>query len=273
MKNLLHYARVAIKILRTRYSFGRYSLFIHYVKYLFRAFLYARKITSTTAPYFTERLFGFTVTFSRYAEFIHLFEEIFVYEVYRFTPATASPIIIDAGSNIGMSVMYFKLKFPGCSIMAFEPERNNFEMLTKNITANNFQQVVAYPIALSDSAKEATLVRDSSSSLNWRIDTTDGLNAKERITTNTLSTYINDQIDLLKIDVEGSEFSIISDLVRTGKVKLIQNFVMELHPAILGNDLQNLLSCLSENGIAYTYVGEHFLVHTSLDPMKPILLS
>jgi predicted O-methyltransferase YrrM len=44
------------------------------------------------------------------------------------------PLILDAGANIGASVVYFHLAFPAAHIVALEPARNNFEVLKQNMT-------------------------------------------------------------------------------------------------------------------------------------------
>ena len=41
--------------------------------------------------------------------------------------------IIDGGANIGCASVYFSLRFPNAEILAIEPEKNNFELLKKNI--------------------------------------------------------------------------------------------------------------------------------------------
>jgi FkbM family methyltransferase len=42
------------------------------------------------------------------------------------------PLILDAGANIGASVVYFGLVYPRAHIVALEPARNNFEVLQAN---------------------------------------------------------------------------------------------------------------------------------------------
>ena len=50
-----------------------------------------------------------------------LFTEIFVAEPYRFTTQSKSPLIIDGGVNVGVSVAYFKWLYPDSRIIGFEP--------------------------------------------------------------------------------------------------------------------------------------------------------
>jgi hypothetical protein len=49
-------------------------------------------------------------------------------------PAPSAPprFIIDAGANVGMSTLFYAMKFPTAMIVAIEPEPNNFAMLKRN---------------------------------------------------------------------------------------------------------------------------------------------
>jgi FkbM family methyltransferase len=50
----------------------------------------------------------------------------------------ATPLIIDAGANIGASTLWFASNFPGSHVVAIEPERNNCELLRKNCRGLNY---------------------------------------------------------------------------------------------------------------------------------------
>lgn len=64
---------------------------------------------------------------------LHSLDEIFVREVYRFTPATDTPLIIDCGASWGVSLRYFTMRHPGATIIAFEPDAKVFELLRGNV--------------------------------------------------------------------------------------------------------------------------------------------
>src|SRR5690242_15465389 len=62
-----------------------------------------------------------------------IYEEIFVEKIYDFEASRPDPFIIDAGSHIGLSVFYFKLKYPQAKILCFEPDPVAFPILERNI--------------------------------------------------------------------------------------------------------------------------------------------
>ncbi|AWN35458.1 FkbM family methyltransferase [Methylobacterium radiodurans] len=43
------------------------------------------------------------------------------------------PLIIDAGANVGVTALYFKLRYPDATIVAIEPQDENFALLQKNL--------------------------------------------------------------------------------------------------------------------------------------------
>jgi FkbM family methyltransferase len=56
-------------------------------------------------------------------------------ETYETVVATGKrPVIIDCGGNVGLSAIWFALKFPKAQILVVEPEERNFEILRKNVT-------------------------------------------------------------------------------------------------------------------------------------------
>ena len=58
-----------------------------------------------------------------YAGDIRMFYEIFLEQVYRLPPVVSfvNGIIVDAGANIGMAVMYFYGLFPEATVYCTEP--------------------------------------------------------------------------------------------------------------------------------------------------------
>src|SRR5688572_3562695 len=53
------------------------------------------------------------IRYKRPYELLHTYKELFEDEIYRFTAAHSSPLIIDCGANIGLSILYFKQLYPG----------------------------------------------------------------------------------------------------------------------------------------------------------------
>jgi FkbM family methyltransferase len=141
---------------------------------------------------------------------IRVFKQIFIDEVYNFFPDQFEPkIIIDAGANVGFSPIWFKRMFPKSKVLAIEPEKENFKVLSKNISG--IQGITALENALWFEQTSLTISNPSSDSWGFRLNTADSCN-ENRIETitiqNLITKYSIDQIDLLKIDIEGAEYEL-----------------------------------------------------------------
>src|SRR5438067_450203 len=82
-----------------------------------------------------------TISYIDEQEFDILWNEIFRVNQYVFSSKTDTPFIIDCGSHIGMSVLYFKRRCPQAQIIAFEPNPQTFQILERNIRQNHLQDV------------------------------------------------------------------------------------------------------------------------------------
>lgn len=141
---------------------------------------------------------------------IRVFKQIFFDEVYNFFPQEFDPkIIVDAGSNVGYSPIWFSKKFPRAKVIAIEPEKENFKILKANSikypNVNCIEKALWY---------EKTILKifDSGSG-SWGFQTHKVEDKKDgNVETITIQEILNkmdaSQIDLLKIDIEGAEFEL-----------------------------------------------------------------
>lgn len=125
--------------------------------------------------------------------------------------------IIDCGANIGLSSLTFKKNFPQANIICVEPERSNYLQLCKNISMNNLTNVTAIEAGVW--YKKATLVpdlefRDKS---NWSFalkeakdKTTSGIKVDSILNIAAAAGWSH--VDILKIDIEGSEFELFKNI-------------------------------------------------------------
>ncbi|MBQ7628938.1 MAG: FkbM family methyltransferase, partial [Selenomonadaceae bacterium] len=115
-------------------------------------------------------------------------------------------VIIDCGSNIGYSTLYFANTYPDAQIYAIEPEKINFKFLRYNTIFYDNIQLINSAVW----GKE-TSVRLEETELGERGYMTDETSDDDPngIKTTTLGKLIYDnginEIDLLKIDVVGAE--------------------------------------------------------------------
>ena len=216
-------------ISRRSHSHGRIPMLRTYLKielkHFFLAGLLKRRITR-------ESIFGYEVHFFDYHTFATLFEELYVPDVYYFSASSSEPLIVDCGSNIGLSVLYFKRLYPKGRVIAFEPDRATFEMLEQNVKSNNLAGVTLVKKALYDSVGSVPFyISPEKPGLLVQSTRKENLASSQvtSVETEMLSTYLTEPVDFLKMDIEGAEDQVLKDLNESGKLALVREIVLEYH--------------------------------------------
>lgn len=127
---------------------------------------------------------------------------------------------VDVGVNIGQTLL--KLRSIGeCDYIGFEPNLNCVDYVHALIQENKLQHVTLIPFGISDRNQDATLhtysdqSTDSSASLleDFRPESkVIHATQVELIGPESLSSYFHNQVAIVKIDVEGFEWYVISGL-------------------------------------------------------------
>lgn len=215
----------------------------------------------------SEKFLGITVSFPNYNHFVSLWREIFVAGNYYFRGDTENPRIVDAGSNIGISICFFKYLYPNATIIGFEPDPISFRYLKTNIEANNFKKVTIHNVALGSKGGIIEFYQQR----GGKASQTNSVNpyfAGEsalvvRVESGKLSAFIDNNVDLLKIDVEGAEYDIFQDLQENNKLRFVKRIFAELHYGrdfMLG-DASFLLKVLEKAGFRYAITNTSFASH------------
>src|SRR5436190_4704019 len=64
---------------------------------------------------------------------------------------------VDLGAHVGFFSLVVGRHVPGVKVIAFEPNAKNFRILLANTAANDLNQIICEPIAISDTSGTATL--------------------------------------------------------------------------------------------------------------------
>ena len=178
--------------------------------------------------------------------FIQIKDE-FIQRIYHFETDNPRPVIVDGGSNIGVSILYFKRLYPNARIIGFEPDPSIFRLLSENIARNNVQGVEVFELGLGAESGVATFLADNSASGQFG----EGDNSIE-VRVEPLSQYIDGPIDFLKLNIEGQELPVLRELESSGKLSEVRELVFEYHGwAGQEQRLGELLNILDRNGFRY----------------------
>jgi FkbM family methyltransferase len=188
-------------------------------------------------------LFGRPVEYVDSSSYFFLHEEIFKEEVYNFRAASTCPRIIDGGANIGLSVIYFKRRYPGARITAFEADPFVAEVLRKNMAAYELKDVDVHAEALWTSDAELSFLSDGAD--GGRVACGD--ESKVRIPAAALSRYLEEPVDFLKLDIEGAEFEVLQSC--RDRLGVVDKAFVEYHSkADEPQQLPELLALLKDAG-------------------------
>lgn len=169
---------------------------------------------------------NFNVSYKRPYELLHTYRELFVNELYRFRTNTITPVIIDCGANIGLSVLYFKQLYPLAHIEAFEPDTQNFELLKRNCENNALQDVALYQAAVwTSNGSIAFSADDSEASHISEATSAKAVNVQSIRLKESLQKYA--QVDMLKMDIEGAEWDVVQDIA--SELNHVSHFFLEYH--------------------------------------------
>ena len=176
--------------------------------------------------------------------FLSSYKDIFRDEIYKFKTDTPQPYIIDIGSNIGLSVLFFKKIYPNAQITAIEADPHIFKYLKKNIHGNGFTDITLINKAAWD--EDTTLKFSSKGADVSRIAYTGDENIVSVPAFNVSILLNNKPVDMLKIDIEGAE-KIVLEACKN-YLSNVNNLIVEYHSKVdEEQQLDKILSILRKN--------------------------
>ena len=189
----------------------------------------------------------------------YLHNEIFVKLAYFFRSSRPDPFVIDGGSNIGISVLFFKALYPAARVLAFEPAARAHALLVRNVQANQLQQVDVHRAALGRLDGDVTFYEEEDDPATFRMSTREGRipGSATTVPQRRLSDLVTEDVDLLKLDVEGAEEDVLDDLVRSRAIERVDQVIVEYHHHLdpARDFLGRFLERLREEGFACQVTG------------------
>ena len=111
--------------------------------------------------------------------------------------------IVDAGANVGYTVLRFFSQFPSAKIVAIEPDCVNLQQLRKNCSA--YPNLSIEQAALWSRECKLTIRNPEVASNAFIVEEDETGNIAALSVLDVIERHALDTIDLLKIDIEGSE--------------------------------------------------------------------
>ena len=180
--------------------------------------------------------------------FLFCFKEIFEEQIYKFNSKTQKPLIIDCGSNIGLSVIYFKHIYPLSKIISFEPDPQIIKILEQNVASYKLENIELHQRALWPIKGNVKFKTDGG--VGGHIIEGSNINKTIEVQTIRLNEFLEQPVDFLKIDIEGAEYNVLLD--SGSKLTNVDNLFVEYHgKSSEPQKLHEVLDLLSRYGFRY----------------------
>lgn len=154
--------------------------------------------------------------------------------------------VIDVGANIGVYSLWAERR--GATVTAYEPGPETFEHLVANTKGKRIAARHAAVVGAHAATARLFLHGERSTRntlIGREIETGEQLDASVEVPAIPLDEVLTDGCDLLKIDVEGSEFEILAN-VSEENLRRAKRIVLEFHRT--AGPLQTLLDRLAAAG-------------------------
>jgi FkbM family methyltransferase len=193
-----------------------------------------------------------------------VFWQIFVEKELDLDYKIEPKLIIDGGANIGASTLWFAKKFPSAQIIAVEPEESNFKILQKNCGA--LPNVKLIKAALWNKNTELKIKNIGLGKWGFAVVESKP-DDKKKITAITIDNILADsgreEIDILKLDIEGSEKELFELGFENwlGKTKIL---IIELHDHLRSGSEQAFRSAIAKYNFTENRNGEKVVLIKTL---------
>ncbi|PIZ70737.1 hypothetical protein COY07_06185 [Candidatus Peregrinibacteria bacterium CG_4_10_14_0_2_um_filter_43_11] len=142
--------------------------------------------------------------------------ELFLDHQYRFCDQAirnAKNNIVDIGGHLGFFSLYASLLNPNVPIYSFEPHEGNFELLKINLKNNRVRNVHPKQVAVSGEVGQGVLYLSQEDLNHSTVSAIEPTGETQAVQTITLERIFQknriEKCDLVKMDCEGAEFTIL----------------------------------------------------------------
>lgn len=147
-------------------------------------------------------------------------------------------VCLDLGANIGFYALNFAKQVGGNGkVHAFEPDPRLVEQLKSNVMLNDFGKAInVHQMAVTNKDGEVTFVRSTPACSGWGyVMERGGTTERQRLQVHTISldnflqAHSINEVDLMKIDIEGSELSVLHGAITSLKNQVYHYIYIEFN--------------------------------------------
>ena len=222
-------------------------------------FLAKRAFKKNTVIGITPKNFKYPIFLRNNTSDVEAFYQIFDRMDYQLDYGGMPKTIIDCGANAGCASVYFKNKYPDATIVAIEPEPSNFKILTMN--TEKYKDVHCLNYGIWNKSTNLEIINEGKG--NWSFSTNE-VDYENENTIKAISIeeimkrYDLKQIDILKIDIEGSEKEMFEKNYEKW-LPLTKTIVIELHDWMRPGCSKSVFKALGNYNFSSSFQGENLI--------------
>lgn len=123
--------------------------------------------------------------------------------------------VVDIGANIGLAAVLFAREFMNATVWSIEPQQGNFLLLEHNARLNSFLKIQPIRGALWNLSRTLSVTQGFRDGREWAYQVREE-EGEDQVPGFTLTDFHHsflkkEPIDILKLDLQGAEFSVLSD--------------------------------------------------------------
>lgn len=188
----------------------------------------------------------------------HVFNSIFGQGEYDFDIGFVPEVIVDAGAYIGFSAIYFHRRFPQATIIAVEPEASNFGLLVRNSKPFGNIHPLRAGIYGRDTVLSVTDTGVDKYAFSLRVSEESEESVPGYTVTRLMKEYGLARIDILKMDIEGAEFSVFMN--QPGEwLPAVRMVIAEVHEHLHPGVRELITEKLGDAGFSIYWRGENLI--------------
>lgn len=177
--------------------------------------------------------------------------EVWIDRIYRMPPPHRFPVVVDLGTNIGLTAVWLHREYGAELIIGIEPDRENVDLARQNFKANSLRGRVVHA-AIGPSDGSARFAAAHGSSNLGQVSASGEL--VRQISMNTVLAQLSpgQRVDLLKLDIEGGEQNLLL-AEDVGWLDRVDAIIAEFHPDRV--DVHRLVVTLERRGFTFLPAG------------------
>jgi len=194
------------------------------------------------------------------------FEQVFSRQGYNIKGMPSNcDTIIDCGANIGLFSLYVKQKYPSAKIIVIEPESENFDLLVEN--TKFYDDIVCLHKGIWYKECFLKIVDELAEKWGFQVEESEQETNVQAISiTDIIKKYNIEKIDILKIDIEGSEKHIF-EKGSNAWLPYVKVLIIELHDNMVPFSSKALFRALEGYNFQTAIRGDNLIIFFDNHPL------